>query len=110
MAPSPPGTEPMAHEEKERMLCHPNRKAAENTVKGAVKQTLTEAQHALAVDTQLTIDGATWRWWLLKGMDPSIADHVTSLEMPVTVLASEDDPVMTPDVIRERVMEVLGVS
>lgn len=41
-------------------------------------------------------------------MDHSIADHVTSLEVPVTVLASEDDPIMTFDVIRERVMEVLG--
>ena len=107
VAPSPPTTEPMPEEEKERMLNHPDRQVAEKTVKGAVKQTLNEVQHKLAVDTQLIIDEATWRWWLLEGMAHSIAERIKPLELPITVLASKDDPVMTPDVIEQRVMQVL---
>lgn len=107
VAPSPPTTEPMKQEEKDRMLKHPDRQVAEKTVKGAVKQNLQEAQHKLAVDTQLIIDEATWRWWLLEGMDHSIAERIKPLELPITVLASKDDPVMTFDVIEQRVMQVL---
>jgi sigma-B regulation protein RsbQ len=107
VAPSPPTTEPMPQDEKERMLHHPDRQEAEKTVKGAVKQTLTEDQYRLAVNTQLVIDQATWRWWLLEGMDNSIAERIKPLELPITVLASKDDPVMTSDVIEQRVMQVL---
>ncbi len=107
VAPSPPTTEPMKQEEKERMLKHPDRQVAEKTVNGAVKQTLQAQRHKLAVETQLIIDEATWRWWLLEGMEHSIAEKVKSLELPVKVLASKDDPVMTFDVIEQRVMQVL---
>ena len=107
VAPSPPTTEPMPAKEKERMLHHPDRKEAEKTVASATKQTLNEDRHRLAVETQLIIDHATWRWWLLEGMEHSIADRVTPLGMPITVLASKDDPVMTSEVIKERVMQVL---
>lgn len=107
VAPSPPTTEPMPKKEKERMLHHPDRSKAEKTVDHAVKRTLSKERYRLAVETQLIIDQATWKWWLEKGMDHSIADHVASLELPITVLASKDDPVMTPDVIEERVMQVL---
>lgn len=107
VAPSPPTTEPMPTKEKERMLHHPNRQEAEITVENAVKHTLTEDQHTLAVETQLIADPKTWRWWLLEGMEHSIADNIKLLHVPITVLASEDDPVITPDVIKERVMSVL---
>lgn len=107
VAPSPPGREPMPQDEKERMLRHPDRRVAEETVKRAVRQVLTEEQHALAVETQLIVDRATWRWWLLEGMDHSIVETINPLEVPITVLASKDDPVMTSDVIEQRVMRVL---
>lgn len=107
LAPSPPTTEPMAAEEKERMLRHPDRQVAENTLKGAIKKSLTAEQQKLAIETQLVIDEDAWRWWLLEGMDHSIAEQVKSLEIPITVLASEDDPVITPAVIAQRVMQEL---
>jgi sigma-B regulation protein RsbQ len=107
VAPSPPTTEPMPAKEKERMLHHPDRKEAEKTRDSATKQPLTAAQQSLAVETQLATDHATWRWWLLEGMDHSIADKIKPLQVPITILASEDDPVMTPEVIQERVLRVL---
>jgi len=40
-------------------------------------------------------------------MDHSIAAIASDLNIPITVLASNDDPVMTPEVIEQRVMKVL---
>lgn len=107
VAPSPPTTEPMPAKEKERMLHHPDREEAEKTVNSATKQSLSKDKQSLAVETQLIIDHATWRWWLLEGMDHSIAERIKPLELPITVLASDDDPVMTQEVIQERVLQVL---
>ena len=107
VAPSPPTTEPMPAEEKQRMLQHPDRAVAEETVRNGIQSTLDAERHDLAVATQLIIDQVTWDWWLETGMNHSIADHVRSLSVPVTVLASEDDPVITPVVIEERVVAIL---
>lgn len=107
VAPSPPTTEPLSDDEKKHMLNHPNLKEAERSVDKAIKQLLTEEQYKLAVATQLISDEATWRWWILQGMNHSIADRAELLELPITVLASEDDPVMTIDIIKQRVMQVL---
>lgn len=89
------------------MLNHPNLKEAERSVKRAIKQPLTEEQYKLAVETQVISDEATWKWWILQGMNHSIAERAALLEQPITVLASEDDPVITSDVIKQRVMPIL---
>lgn len=107
IAPSPPTVERMPPEEKERMLHHPDRDEAETTVQHAIQRPLSPERHALAVATQLEIDPATWRWWLLEGMDHSIADQVSRVKIPITVLASDDDPVIGPDTIQNEVMDVL---
>lgn len=107
VAPSPPTTEPMPAKEKKRMLRHPDPEEAKNTVNGATKQHLTDEKYNLAVETQLIVDQATWRWWLLEGMEHSIAERIKALVVPITVLSSQDDPVMTPEVIDQRVMQVL---
>ena len=107
VAPSPPTTEPLSDDEKKHMLNHPNLKEAERSVDRAIKQPLMEDQYKLAVETQLMVDEVAWRWWILQGMNHSIAEKAKLLALPITVLASEDDPVMTSDVIKQRVMEVL---
>jgi sigma-B regulation protein RsbQ len=97
----------LSDDEKKHMLIHPNLKEAERSVNRAIKQPLTEEQYKLAVETQLIVDEVAWRWWILQGMNHSIAEPAALLELPITVLASEDDPVITSDVIKQRVMPVL---
>lgn len=104
IAPSPPTVENMPAEEKERMLNHPNKQEAEKTVKKVTKKSLTDKQYKLAIETQLIIDHSTWRWWLLEGMNHSIADQVKKIETPITILASEDDPAITYDEIQNEVV------
>lgn len=108
VAPSPPTTEPTPEKEKERMLHHTDPQVAEKLIEDAIRKPLTNDQYALALKTQLITDPATWKWWILEGMNHSISDNIKSLKLPITVLASKDDPVITPDVIKQRVMPFLN--
>jgi pimeloyl-ACP methyl ester carboxylesterase len=107
IAPSPPTVERMPNDEKERMLRHPDRDEAEITVANGTYRPLPAEPYALAVATQLEADEATWRWWLRQGMNHSIANRVEKVSVPITVLASDDDPVIDPETIRQEVMGVL---
>jgi pimeloyl-ACP methyl ester carboxylesterase len=107
MAPSPPTQEPMPEAEKQRMLRHPDKGEAMTTVSKATVAQLEEQRADFAVQSQLKIDQATWHWWLKEGMNHSIAESMQDLGIPVTVIASEDDPVITMDVVRQEVIPVL---
>ena len=108
VAPSPPTTEDTPEKEKDRMLHHTEPGIAEKLIKDAVKKTLTDDQFDLVLKTQLSTDPSTWRWWILDGMKHSIADKIHHLDIPVTVLASKDDPVITPEVIKKQVIPYLN--
>ena len=104
IAPSPPTFELISNKDKERMLHHRDPGAAEKIIKMAVKKSLSDAQYQMALKDQLDVDANTWRWWIEEGVNHSIANEIHHLDMPVTVLTSKDDPVMTPDVIRNQVI------
>ena len=108
VAPSPPTFEPTPEKEKERMLHHTDPGVAEKLIESAVKGSLSEKQHSLVLENQLSTTPETWRWWILEGMKHSIADCLHHLTVPVTVLASEDDPVITPELIDDQVIPYLN--
>ncbi len=110
IAPSPPSTEPITKKEKERMLQMPDRREAEKTIAQITKKPLKDDQYTLAVLNQLNVDITTRQWWVLKGIDHSIVNNVKSLHLPITVLASEDDPAIAADVIKKKVISVFGQS
>jgi pimeloyl-ACP methyl ester carboxylesterase len=110
IAPSPPSTEPITTKEKERMLKMPDRREAEKTITKISKKPLNDYQYTLAVQNQLDVDNTTRQWWVLKGIDHSIVNIVKSLHLPITVLASEDDPAIAADVIKKKVISVFGQS
>ena len=107
VAPSPPTVERMPDKEKERMLHHPDRHEAEITVQHGTVRSLSPERHATAVETQLLVESAAWRWWLLEGMNDSIASRVSRILVPITLLTSDDDPVIGPKVIQKEVQRVL---
>ncbi|WP_272061133.1 alpha/beta fold hydrolase [Oscillatoria sp. CS-180] len=111
VAPSPATREPMPEEERDRMLAdHHSRQAAETTVEGAAQATLPQIRHSVAVQTHTKAEDKTWQWWLLEGMKNSIADQVKKIQVPVTVLASPDDPVIPFNVIQRDVIDLLPNS
>lgn len=106
IAPSPPGTEPMPDDEKKRMLNH-TREEAENTVRKVTRIKLDKEKFDVAVNTQLQIEEKTWKWWIEEGMNSPITDDIPKVRVPIVVVASDDDPVMTKEVIHDRVMAAL---
>ncbi|PZV20711.1 MAG: hypothetical protein DCF21_04170 [Leptolyngbya sp.] len=108
MAPSPPTQEPMPENERQRMLHdHTNPDNAATTVDGATQRSLTSAQRAIAIQTHRQAADSAWRWWLLEGMNHSIADRLDRLTSPVTVVASEDDPVIAFGTIQQEVLDLI---
>jgi pimeloyl-ACP methyl ester carboxylesterase len=94
-APSPPTVERMPAEEQERMLIHPNAEQAATTVKNGTVKPLGREQYDVAIATQLMADHQTWQWWIKEGINDSIAEEVLGITVPITVIASKDDPAVT---------------
>ena len=110
IAPSPPTIEKMEEQEKERMLKHPDRDVAIETVKKVTVQKLKQERFDHAVQSQLIIDQKTWKWWINSGMNNSIAAKVKNLTIPVHVICSQDDPVIPLDDIHNEVIPYLTNS
>ena len=104
VAPSPPTVEHIGEKELQRMLIHPNQKEAETTLKGITLKPLTDEQRELVIQNNLETDPKTWDWWLLEGVRHSIAEDSAHLFLPITVLASEDDPAISFESILKETM------
>ena len=104
VAPSPPTVEHISDKELQRMLIHPNLKEAEITLKGITIKPLTDEQRELVIQNNLETDPKTWDWWLLEGVRHSIAEDSAHLFLPITVLASEDDPAISFESILKEAM------
>ncbi|MEM9768695.1 MAG: alpha/beta hydrolase [Cyanobacteria bacterium P01_D01_bin.71] len=99
----------MSDDERDRMLQdHHNPEVARTTVDSATQQTLPEFRRTIAIRTHTQVEDKTWRWWLLDGMAHSIAEQMAQVQLPVTVIASKDDPVIPWQTIQQEVMELLA--
>ncbi|MBE9108670.1 alpha/beta hydrolase [Nodosilinea sp. LEGE 07298] len=108
IAPSPPTQEPMPEDERQRLLQnHPSPDNAATTVDSGTQQPLSEPQRSTAIQTHMRAADSAWRWWLLEGMNHSIADRLDRIQVPVTVVASEDDPVISFDTIQQEVLDLI---
>ena len=108
IAPSPPSYEPMPNDEKERMLKHPDSEEAKQTVKNAIASDLDDEKYDYATNSQLEVSHTTWKWWLLTGMDNDISTTAKQLTIPITVLASENDAVISKELIQNEVLPNLS--
>ncbi|MGY3053145.1 sigma-B regulation protein RsbQ [Pedobacter sp. UYEF25] len=106
IAPSPPGVEPIEEAEKNRILHHPNRLEAKKTIENITRKCLSEVPYKLALDNNITADNTTWRWWILEGMNDSIEDAAKTLKLPIAIINSQDDPVVTPKLVKKSLLNV----
>lgn len=104
VAPSPPTVEHIGRQELKRMLIHPNQKEAEITAEKITIKPLIAGQMQLVVQNNLETDNKTWGWWLQEGVRHSIAEDAANLFLPITVLASEDDPAISFESILKEAM------
>ncbi|MGI4750560.1 MAG: alpha/beta fold hydrolase [Janthinobacterium lividum] len=101
VAPSPPTVEQISEKSKQQMLNHPNREQAEKTVESITLKPIMEEQRELIIKNNLEADDKTWKWWVLEGSSHSIANDDEHLFLPITVLASEDDPAISFESVLE---------
>lgn len=108
IAPSPATQEPMPPDEKGRLLKnHPSRENAETTVESATVKDLSAEQREVAIATHTKVEYSVWRWWLLEGMNHSIADQMPQIQVPVTVIASKDAPVIPYKTLQRDVVDLI---
>lgn len=104
VAPSPPTVEQISDDDMQKMLNHPDRQQAENTAKNITIKPISEEQRDLIIRNNLETDQKTWDWWCLQGTKHSIADDAEHLFLPITLIASEDDPAISFKSILEEAM------
>jgi len=109
VAPSPPVLEPMAEEERARLLAtHGSRQAALETIGKAVHRPLPPARLERAVRDNLRSSPAAWRAWLERGSREDISACMGSIEVPVTVLLGRNDRVMPRVLMQREVADAVG--
>ncbi len=107
ITPSAPSIDPMSNKEMQMLLVHPHRESAEENVRRSVHLPLKGEQFQLAVETQLMADPGTWRWWLNEGIHQPTALESGMIIKPVTVLASQRDPVIPLSFSQREIMKVI---
>ncbi len=107
VTPSAPSIDPMSNKEMQRLLVHPHRESAEDNVRRSVHLPLNPDRFQLAVETQLMADPVTWRWWLNEGIHQPTSLEAGMLRCPVTVLASQRDPVIPLSFSQREILKVI---
>lgn len=109
LAPSPSTPEPMAADERARLLTtHGDRAAAVETISSITHLPLPAPLLEQAVADNLRSSSAAWRAWLEQGSREDIADRMGNVDAPVSVLVGRNDPVMPRPVLQRDVADRVG--
>ena len=99
LSPSPPTPEPMTEEDRQGSLrAYGKRQEAEKTVDKITARTLPVAVQQQIINDNLRTTKAAWNAWLLHGSRENIAARLYDLHMPCTLLAGDQDAVLSPSV------------
>ncbi|MDF7814254.1 alpha/beta hydrolase [Hymenobacter sp. YC55] len=99
LSPSPPTPEPMTEEDRQGSLrAFGKRQEAEKTLRTITARTLPSAVQQQIIDDNLRASKAAWNAWLLHGSRENIAARLQHLSVPCTVLAGDQDAVLSPSV------------
>ncbi|QFP75973.1 alpha/beta fold hydrolase [Deinococcus sp. AJ005] len=106
IAPSPPTPEPMDPEGRAKLrAAHGDRDALNAQYHDITVQPIPQQDFAQLVQDGLCASRDAWTAWPDVGSREDISSQLDGLNLPITVLFSEDDPAISPDTIRS---EVLG--
>ncbi|WP_233255600.1 alpha/beta hydrolase [Naasia lichenicola] len=97
LAPSPPSPEPMSENRRVRMIgwvadeSTLDEEQAQEFLSGNIASSLSDADSASALQQLSRFPPSLWRGWLEVGSREDISHEVGTLDLPVTVLAGDDD-------------------
>ena len=111
IAPSPPGPEPMADEDRAQLRAAWGDAAAlERQYRLITHQPLPEQDLHQLVSDGLRASRAAWEAWTDVGSREDISGELGALAVPIAVLFSEDDPAIGPQTIRTGVLAKLAAA
>lgn len=97
LAASPPTPEPMSDADRQASLdAYGSRRIARAQLKEIAGRLPPEAL-SVAVDDELRVTEAAWRWWLETGSRDDISAATRGLALPTLVVTGDDDKVMGED-------------
>jgi len=111
LATSPPTPEPIADDERKYLLkSHGNRRAAEETVRKVVANSLPEKIFETAVEDNLRSSEKAWRAWLEDGSRVDISDSMAKIVVPARIVTGAKDKTIRMEVLEREVLPRLKNS
>jgi pimeloyl-ACP methyl ester carboxylesterase len=99
LSPSPPTPEPMTEDDRQSSLrAYGNPAKAQETMQHITARPLAEAVEQQITQDNLRSSKAAWDAWLLHGSRENIASQLCHIQVPCTILAGDQDAVMSPSV------------
>ncbi|ARK11612.1 alpha/beta fold hydrolase [Fibrella sp. ES10-3-2-2] len=104
LAPSPPVAEPIADKDRQEMLDQPSlkpakqRKAAEKTADNITELPISAAVRQQIIDDNLRSSPEGWIAWPAVGSREDISNRMARVNVPVTILAGDQDRALSPSV------------
>ena len=99
LSPSPPTPEPMTEPDRQASLrAFGQRPAAEKTLRTITAQPLPAATQRQIIGDNLRSTKAAWDAWLLHGSREDVSASLPGVRVPCTVLAGDQDAVLSPSV------------
>ncbi|MEZ0484851.1 alpha/beta fold hydrolase [Fibrella aquatica] len=114
LAPSPPGPEPIADKDRQEMLDKPGlspakqRKAAEKTADNITNLPISADVRQTIIDDNLRSSPEGWVAWPAVGSRDDITDRMHRVNVPVTILAGDQDRALSPSVQPKQVQPYLS--
>jgi pimeloyl-ACP methyl ester carboxylesterase len=99
LSPSPPTPEPMTEDDRQGSLRAYGKPAkAQETMQHITARPLPATVRQQIIDDNLRSTKAAWDAWLLHGSRENIASRLCHIQVPCTVLAGDQDAIMSPSV------------
>ncbi|WBO83901.1 alpha/beta fold hydrolase [Hymenobacter yonginensis] len=99
LSPSPPTPEPMTDADRKASLqAWGKRTEAKKTLRHITARPLTAAAEEHILADNLRTSKAAWEAWLLHGSRENLAGRMCEVRVPCTILAGDQDAVMSPSV------------
>ena len=104
ISPSPPGIESISPEKKLQLLRVPSKSIAIEFVNSLTAKPLKNNILENAINAQLSTTEFVRHWWVNKGSQQSIINHIQKIKCPITVISSKSDKAINISIIKNKVI------
>lgn len=108
VSPSPPHPEPIPDKDRKEMLeTHGTEQAAIKTFENITAKPVSETDRQQIIADNLRTSQVAWDAWLTAGSKEDIADRMSRVVVPVSIIAGNKDNALSPDVQPELTLPTL---